>query len=190
MNKILKKFTHYFLVFAVLGYIVYEELIWERLAQPIVRTIQSLKLLRKLEAQLKRIHGGFILLVFVSLFVMVELQGVYAGVMFFEGKFILWLLIYAGKIPVAAFTFWLFRVTKPKLMAFAWFKTMFDALMRGIDWLKSTEIYINIKIKSAEIKTYIKKNYFRENDTTKKRIRRLYARLKIRVKAIFDRKII
>ena len=67
---------------------------------------------------------------------------------------------------------------------------MFDALMHGIDWLKSTEIYKNIKIKSVEIKAYIKKNYFRENDTTKKRIRRLYARLKIRVKAIFDRKII
>lgn len=187
MNIVLKKISHYFLVLIVLGYIVYEELVWERFAQPIVRYIQSLDLLKKIEALLEDVHGGVILIVFVSLFIIVELQGFYAGVLLFKGQVLLWLLIYAGKIPVAAFTFWLFRVTKPKLMAFGWFKFSYDELIRGIDWLKSTETYKGIKAKSAEVKAYIKKNYLQEGDSMKDRAKKIYRRLKIRVGAMLKK---
>ena len=187
MNRAFKKITHYLLVSAVLAYIFYEELVWERFAKPIVRYIQSLNLLKKLDAYLQNVNGVLILLIFVSLFVLVELQGLYAAALLFKGKVILWILIYAGKIPIAAFTFWLFKVTKPKLMAFGWFKKSYELLMEGIDWLKSTEVYLNIKIKSAEIKSYIKKNYLREGDTTKVKVRRIYRRLKIRVAALIEK---
>lgn len=183
MNSIFKKTTHYSLILIVLAYIFYEELVWERFAKPIVRYIQSLNLLKTLDKYLQNVNGGLILLIFVSLFVLVELQGFYAAALLFKGKVILWVLIYAGKIPVAAFTFWLFKVTKPKLMAFAWFKKSYEIIIETIDWLKSTDIYKNIKIKSAEIKSYVKKNYFREGDTIKVKIRRIYRRLKIRFDA-------
>jgi len=42
------------------------------------------------------------------------------------GKVIAGTTLYAGKIPVAAVTFWLFRVSKEKLMTFVWFKQAYD----------------------------------------------------------------
>lgn len=184
MNKIINTTTHYLFVILVLGYIFYEELVWERFAQPIVRYVQSLKLLQKLEILLQKVNGGVILIAFVVLFVIVELQGFYAGILLLQGKVLLWLIIYAGKIPIAAFTFWLFRVTKPKLMAFAWFEKAYNFVMRWIDWVKATDTYKNIKTKAGEIKSYIKKNYMREGDSTKKKFKRIHTRLKTRLKGV------
>ncbi len=184
LNKIINTTTHYLFVLLVLGYIFYEELVWERFAQPIVRYVQSLRLLQKLEVVLQKVNGGVILVAFVLLFVIVELQGFYAGILLLQGKVLIWLIIYAGKIPIAAFTFWLFRVTKPKLMAFAWFEKAYNTVMDWIDWLKATDVYKNIKIKASEIKAYVKKNYMREGDSSKKKFKRIYTRLKIRLKGI------
>ena len=187
MNKMINTTTRYLFVLLVLVYIFYEELVWERFAQPIVRYVQSLKLLQKLEVVLQKVNGGVILIAFVVLFIIVELQGIYAGILLLKGKVLLWALIYAGKIPIAAFTFWLFRVTKPKLMAFSWFEKAYNVVTRGIDWLKATDTYKNIKTKAGEIKSYIKKNYMREGDSTKKKFKRIHARLKIRLKEIIKK---
>jgi hypothetical protein len=184
MNKIIKSLTHYLFVLIVLGYIFYEELVWERFAQPIVRYVQSLKLLKRLEVFLQDVNGTVILITFVILFIITEIQGIYAGALLLQGKVLLWALIYAGKIPIAAFTFWMFRVTKPKLMAFAWFEKAYSFVMQWVDWLKATDTYKSIKIKAAEIKTYIKKNYMREGDSTNKKFKRIYTRLKIRLKEV------
>lgn len=187
MNKIINTTTHYLFVLLVLGYIFYEELVWERIAQPIARYVQSLKLLQKLEILLQKVNGGVILIVFVLLFIIVELQGFYAGILLLQGKVLLWALIYAGKIPIAAFTFWLFRVTKPKLMAFAWFEKAYNTVMGWIDWLKTTDVYKNIKAKAGEIKAYVKKNYMQEGDSTKNKFKRIHTRLKTRLKDVLKK---
>ncbi len=187
MNKIINTTTHYLFVLLVLGYIFYEELVWERFAQPIVRYVQSLKLLQKLELFLQDVNGGIILVVFMLLFGVTELQGIYAGALFFQGKIFLWALIYAGKIPIAAFTFWLFRISKPKLMEFLWFKKSYDYMIRGIDWLKSTDTYKAIKLKSSEVKKYIKKNYLTRDDTTQEKFLKIRRRLKARLKGVLKK---
>ena len=185
MNKIISLLTHYLFTLIVLGYIFYEELVWERFAKPIVRYVQSFEILKRLENYLQRVNGTVILIVFVFLFVIVELQGFYAGALLLQGKVFLWALIYAGKVPIAAFTFWLFRVTKPKLMAFVWFEKSYHFIMKWVDWLKATAAYKSIKTKASEIKEYVKKNYMREGDSTKKKFKRIYSRLKIRLKGVF-----
>ena len=185
MNKVIDILTHYIFTLIVLGYIFYEEIVWERFAQPIVRYVQSFKILNRLENYLQGVNGTVILIVFVFLFVIVELQGIYAGTLLLRGQILLWAVLYAGKIPIAAFTFWMFRVTKPKLMAFSWFAKAYNTVMGWIDWLKATEVYKNIKTKAADIKHYIKKNYMREGDSTKKKFRKIYTRLKIRIKEVF-----
>ena len=187
MNKIINTITHYLFTLIVLGYIFYEEIVWERFAQPIVRYVQSLNILKRLELYLQSVNGTVILVAFVFLFVVTELQGIYAGTLLLCGQVLLWALIYAGKIPIAAFTFWMFRVTKPKLMAFAWFKKAYNFVMHWIDWLKETDVYKNIKIKANELKNYIKKNTMREGDSAKKKFKRIYSRLKNRLKGVLKK---
>lgn len=168
----------------VFGYILYEEFVWERIARPIVRFIQSLKILQKIEAILLHVNGTVILFLFVTLFVVTELLGLYSSTFLVKGQVFIWALIYVGRLPLAAFTFWLFKVTKPKLMAFHWFAKAFNTLMGWIDWVKATDTYKSIKTKSIAMKTYIKKNYLREGDSANKKFKKIYTRLKIRLKGL------
>ncbi len=148
--------TQFLLVFL---FILFEEIIWERLAEPIYHKIQSLKILQKLQLFINKTNRYIILAIFISLLFSVEIAGLTAGIFFVQGKVIFGTLLYMIKIPIAGFTFWLFRVSKNKLLSFEWFSWSYNQLMRGIDWLKSTDIYhssisimSNIKSKFKKIK--------------------------------------
>ncbi len=172
------KLVHYLLTFVVLIYIVFEELIWERFAQPLIRYFNSLKILSKLEKTLLKVNSKVILVIFVAMFVSVEFLGVYAGTLFVQGKILHGALLYAGKIPIAAFTFWLFRVSRKKLLEFGWFKTIYYFIIGMIEKITHSEIYTNIKAKSAKIKAYIKSNFFQEEGLIKRKIAVIYKTLK------------
>jgi len=126
----------------VILYVIFEELIWEGIAKPIYEFIHSLKMLQKVERKLQNVNASVILVIFLLLLIVVEAFGIYAGMLFVSGQVLLGLSLYIAKIPIAAFTFWLFRVTEDKLMEFNWFKWLYERIMRGISWLKSLEIYI------------------------------------------------
>lgn len=158
-------------LFLVMTYIIFDELIWERIAKPIYETIHALKILQKVEVKLESVTPSVILAIFVVLFAVVEAFGIYAGVLFVSGQVLLGLMLYIAKIPVAAFTFWLFRITENKLMQFGWFKWTYDWLMWAIDWLKSCEMYkktieyavqVKMRIKALKEKYFAGKNPFIE----------------------------
>ncbi len=173
-----KRIVNFLLTLVVLVYIVFEELIWERFAQPIIDYISSLKILKKLEIYLQKVNSKLILIVFIMMFVIVEFQGIYAGALLLEGKVIHGALLYAGKIPIAAFTFWLFGVTKHKLMEFGWFEKSYLWMMGVIEKIKTSEVYVNIKKKSIMIKSYTKENFFRDKSVMKRKVQVIYKKLK------------
>jgi hypothetical protein len=169
----------------VLIYIIFEELIWEGIAKPIYEAVHSLKVLHKIELKLQKVNPSVILVLFVVLLAVVETFGIYAGMLFMSGQMILGLSLYLTKIPIAAFTFWLFRVTEDKLMQFGWFKWIYDLMMRGIDWLKSLQIYKDTmlrlkKMKEAlkRFKERIKEKYFKEESPLMQRLKKYYRNLK------------
>ncbi|MDQ7086107.1 MAG: hypothetical protein Q9M36_14865 [Sulfurovum sp.] len=146
----------------VLIYILFEELIWEGIAKPIYEAIHSLKLLQKIEDRLQEVNASVILVIFIVLLSMVEFFGIYAGMLFVSGQVMLGLGLYIAKIPIAAFTFWLFRVTEDKLMQFAWFKWLYEKILEGIVWLKSRETYLRMmqSIRDFKIKYFSKESPF------------------------------
>jgi hypothetical protein len=64
--------------------------------------------------------------------------------------------LYAGKIPVAAFTFWLFRLSKEKLMTFVWFKQSYDSLISIIEKIKMSSIHQRIAARLKSVKEWLK----------------------------------
>ncbi len=169
----------------VLIFIIFEELIWEGIAKPIYQRIHALRILQKVEAKLRSVNPVVILLLFVILLAMVEAFGIYAGLLFVSGHFLLGLGLYLSKIPIAAFTFWLFRVTEDKLMRFGWFKWLYEKIMAAIDWLKSLAIYQETMAKLKALKVEIKaaarrfkERYFKEESPFVKRLKRHYKNLK------------
>jgi len=98
-------------------------------------------------------------------------------------------VLYISKIPIAAFTFWLFRVTEDKLMQFGWFKWLYEKIMAGIEWLKTREMYIKTMVHLGEIKQTIKKKfkswkekYFAKESLFISKIKSLYKTVKASLK--------
>ncbi|RLA65000.1 MAG: hypothetical protein DRQ78_05650 [Epsilonproteobacteria bacterium] len=169
----------------VIIYIIFEELIWEGIAKPIYEAIHSLKILQRVEQSLKNVNPSVILVIFVILLVIVEAFGIYAGILFVSGQVLLGLVLYVAKIPIAAFTFWLFRVTEDKLMQFGWFKRFYEWMLRVIDWLKSRKAYKNTMMRLSEIKASFKKTinilkekYFSQKSSFIETLKKLYRSIK------------
>jgi hypothetical protein len=169
----------------VIIFIIFEELIWEGIAKPIYEAIHSLEILQKIEAKLQHINAYVILIIFVVLLATVETFGIYAGMLFVSGQVILGLSLYLTKIPIAAFTFWLFRVTEDKLMTFGWFKWVYEKIMTAIAWLKSREMYVKtmerLKMLKARIKKSVKSfraKYFSKESPFMVKVKNLYKTIK------------
>jgi len=165
----------------VIIYIVFEELIWEGIAHPIYTFVHSLKILQKVEDQLHEVNRYIILVLFIVLLSGVEALGLYAGYLFVSGQAAVGLSIYLTKIPIAAFTFWMFRITEDKLMKFGWFKWIYDYIMRMINWLKSSDIYVATMAKIKNLKEKIKvfkQKYFSKESPFVTKIKRLYKTIK------------
>ncbi len=187
------KLISLFQLILVMIYIVFEELIWEGIAHPIYTFVHSLKILQKVEEKLHDFNRYVILVLFIVMLAGVEALGLYAGYLFVSGQVAVGLSIYLTKIPIAAFTFWMFRITEDKLMKFGWFKWIYDKVMGAIDWLKSLDIYIStmeklksLKMKIKAFKIRIKEQYFSKESRFVIKIKHLYKTIKASLRKKVD----
>ena len=174
------KLVHVVLSFLVFVYIIFEELVWETLAKPIYKFLHSLKLLRKLEFFIQKLSPFVVLVIFVSLFIQVELLGIFAVALLAKGNVLTSILLYSAKIPIGAFTFWLFKISKDKLLTFGWFKSSYEFVLRWIEKIKATQTYKDVKIRTTAMKSYIKTN-FKQKSILKVRIKTIYKKIKDKI---------
>jgi len=185
IQKIINKSIMLIQLLLVVIFIVFEEIIWEGFAKPIYLYIRELRILQTIEMKLQPVNRYIVLVLFLVLLAGVEVAGLVAGVMAIKGMVIASMLLYVSKIPIAAFTFWLFRVTDEKLLSFDWFKWSYEKIIALFDWIKSRKIYQNTikraKELKAQIKTYAKSlraTYFTGDNAISKRFQRLYIYIK------------
>jgi len=189
LSTIKNKLTSLLQLILVIIYILFEELIWEGIAKPIYEAIHSLKILQKIEHKLQHVNALVILVIFVVLLSIVEAFGIYAGMLFVSGQVALGLALYISKIPIAAFTFWLFRVTEDKLMTFAWFKWLYTKMLDAIEWLKTREVYVKtmerlkaIKVKLKKTVDRVREKYFSKESPFITKVKNLYKTIKSSLK--------
>lgn len=149
-------FANTLLTALILVYLILEELIWERIAEPVYRFLHGLKILQRLEASIHGLNRYMILIIFLLLFILVEALGIVAFGLFASGIPVIGATVYAAKIPITALTFWLFKVAKDKLLTFGWFKWCYDGLQTVILAIKNSHIYISIKTRTHTLKLWIK----------------------------------
>jgi hypothetical protein len=156
LKKFFAKTADIVLGILVAVYIVLEELVWENIAEPIYRFIHGLAILQKPEEFIRGLDRHVLLGMFLVLFVQVELLGLFALQLIGTGKVIAGTLLYAGKIPVAAFTFWLFRISKEKLMTFGWFERSYELILMIIEKIKLSAIHQRIAARLKQVKAWLK----------------------------------
>ena len=174
----IKKIINIFLTFLVFIYIIFEELIWDRLAKPIFSYISDLELFRNLEPKILSLNSYLILFIFLIPFIIVELLGVYAGILFVSGKILFGILLYLSKIPIAVVIFWFFNITKDILLQFRWLNFIYKNLILIIDKIKNSKIYLMIQDKTSMIKDEIKKRFFISKIGLDEKIVEIYKLLK------------
>ncbi len=140
----------------VVGFIIFEELIWNSFAKPVVQYFKKLKLFESLEKTFSKMSRYYVLAVFMLILVISEVMGFASGIIIINGDLFLGLIIYAFKIPIAAFTFWLFDLTKAKLMTFPWLKSTYDYTMGLIDKLLNSDVHQYLKVRMLVIKQRLK----------------------------------
>ena len=175
-----KRLIHLLLTVAIFFYILFEELIWETIARPLYTYIHSLELLQKLQQRLSRFPAWVLLILFLFIFAQVEVVGLLSALMLFNGYPFIAVMLYLAKIPVAAFAFWLFRISEERLLTIKWFAKCYDFVMEKIAWIQETEIYRHIKTRAALLKEQIKQwkaRYFPKGEL-KRKIKRIYLQLK------------
>jgi hypothetical protein len=159
MNILQIIFTRIITIFQfilVFTYLIFDELIWDRLIVPINRYISSLRILQTLEHKLLATNRHILVVLFVGLFAVVELVGIVAAGIALSGNVVVGIILYLSKIPIAAFTFWMFGVVKPQLMTFGWFEISYEKLEEIIAWIKYTNSYKIIMSSLYNIKSKIK----------------------------------
>ena len=186
------RLIHYFLhktvtfvqLLLVLIFILFEELIWEGIAEPIYLKIHSLKILQRVEKMLEGTPRILILSFFLLIFLAVEGAGILAGILFLQGKIHMGIGLYLMKIPIAAFTFWLFNATKEKLLSYSWFAWSYRKIMALFEWLKHLEIYQGTMDRLKRWKQLLKakvqavKEYFSGESSLVARLKHLYIQMK------------
>ncbi len=177
-----KKILNIFLIVLVFIYIIFEELIWEKFAKPIITLISNLQLFQNFIPKILALNSYFILIFFVSIFVIVELIGIYAGILFISGHIISAIFIYVLKIPIAAFIFWFFSIVKSKLLEFKWFEVIYNYTILFISKIKNSSIYIMIKEKAYMLKKSLKEKIFSTRSVLKSKLISIYKLLKQKYK--------
>jgi hypothetical protein len=185
LTTLRRKFLIALQLVLVLIFILFEEIVWEGIAKPVYRWVHELKLLQRIEARVRIMPATLVLVVFVALFAVVEGLGLYAGVLFVSGHMLTGVMLYGAKIPVAAFTFWLFKATKPQLMTIGWFAWSYEKTMLFIDKLKAWPVYIETTMRLKRIKhTFkdflkrLKARFFDKEGSFMRGMKRLYRTIK------------
>jgi len=185
LKRVLNRFILIVQLILVVIFIVFEEVVWEAIARPIYEYIHELHLLQTIQKKLARLNRYALLTLFLVLLVSVEGVGLLAGIMAVRGMVITAAILYAFKIPIATFTFWLFHVSESRLMSFEWFKWSYEQTVALFAWVKSREIYQETMETLHRVKATFKQwkeTYFSGENTLSKRFRRLYRVIKNAVK--------
>lgn len=131
----------------VILYIVFEELIWNIFAKPIFQYLKSLIVLDSLRNTFLHMNRYLLLGIFILILGIAEVLGLMSGISILNGYLFIGIGIYSLKIPTAAFTFWLFDLTKDKLLSFQWLKVSYEFTMSVIDSIINSTIHVYIKTK-------------------------------------------
>ena len=164
-------------VILVILYIFLDELVWKKFAVPIRDWFSGLSIMQKLQVKIENQTAYETLGWFLVLFAFVEILGIYAGILMVSGAVIWGVVTYATKIPIAAFAFWIFNFSEQKLLTIDWFATIYNLLLRFLNWIKSRRIYRKTVYSTYLIKRYLKK-LFKTEGSLKEDIKRIYDNLK------------
>lgn len=128
----------------VLLFIVFEDVIYRHLILPAFSLVRRWHVFMQLHQWLTAQNRYFILLMFVACFGIGELLGAASFIMLTVGWLGLALMLYVVKTLLAFYAFVLLESQKEKLFSFAWFAWLYEQVIRGVNWIKHSQVYLEL----------------------------------------------
>jgi len=139
--------------FAVLIYLIIEEVLWVRIGEPVYRRLQTIQFLQRFSQYAEKEIGEWGFFVIFSIpFIIMEILGILSGKMFITGHFFIGMMLYVLKGFCTPIVVYIFNIGRDKLLSF---KIIYWT-HHFICWLSTTEIYISVKIRIKATKKAIK----------------------------------
>lgn len=155
------------LYFLVLIYIIIEDLIWKKFAKKITDYMFSLDIFISAEHIILKFNTNVILVGFLILLILSEIFGIIAVTLIGKGLVISGISLYLAKIPLVSLTFWLFKISKDKLLKINWFNTIYLFVIKILNIIKYSKYYINTINFIENIKEDIKYIFKKEDSNSK-----------------------
>ncbi len=151
MRSLYKYIKDLLIDLVVVGYLIFEEFIWNKIARPLYNIINSVNyyhtFLDYIEYSFNRY---FILLFFVVLFTVSEVVGLLAFYELANNHIISFIVLYFIKYIPVIFAFAILKRGKKKLFSFSWFRRVYLYVIKIIKILKSTRIYKKMQKLASE----------------------------------------
>jgi len=186
MKYIFRKIKHFFLTILVLGYILFEKVIWDYIAAPVYKYIHGKEFFKRFINYVEhKASRELIMFYFLTFFAIAEGMGAVAMALLGTGHIILFAILYILKIPPAIVSFAILNVGKDKLVTYTWFRKIYSVVLWIIDKIKSTSIYGSImrkakyfRIKAKKEYLNFKEAYFSEDSDIMSLVKSIYKKLK------------
>lgn len=142
LDLLIRRIRNAFLTLLLLGYLLFEELIWQKAVAPFLRFFSSFHLYRRF-LEYVRLRAGrvIVLLLFSVPFLVGELIGIVSGILAARLYFVSAALLYACKIPLIVVALAILEHGKEKLLTFRWFALSYGWVIRGLERLHKSRIY-------------------------------------------------
>jgi hypothetical protein len=115
----------------VLLFILFEEIAWKRIGEPVHNIISSLKIMNRFKLYISDIKHRYILLgIFIIPFVLMEITSIYAGASLLSGAIIMGIGLYMIKLFLTIPVVIIFNIGKDILISFWLIKYGYGMILR------------------------------------------------------------
>ncbi len=166
LRQLLQRIRDLVLSFIILIYILFEDFIWKKAVNPLIRYLSAFHIYQKfLEYVHLRAGRSTIFILFIIPFVIGEGIGILSGVLAAKLYVVSAVLLYLCKIPLIVMALAILNSGKEQLLSYWWFSLIYTWIMDKLDRLHRTAIYIktvslitHIRIEVGKLVMLFKKN--------------------------------
>ena len=152
----LKNIVNIFEIIFIIFFIFFENIIWEKIAQPIYNKFKSLNIINEFKIWASAIeHRYALLLLFLMPFILMEVFSLIAIYLISKGYLVFGTILYIIKILMTVFVSIIFNAGKEKLISFFIIKYSYGAILN----FKRSSIYRKTKNSLKLFKLKIKKRF-------------------------------
>lgn len=152
----LRRIRNSLLIFLILIYILFEELIWEGAVAPVIHFVSDFHLYRSFLEYIELRAGRFtVLILFIVPFVIGEIIGIISGILVAHLYLLSAVVLYMCKIPLIVVALAILQKGKEKLLTFGWFALCYQWSTTQLEKLHQSQLYQQIHVIIARIRIQI-----------------------------------